>query len=64
MPDKLSLNDAIKTSFIGDDEELAKIKDKLVATIDAIHSGDFAPTPNLHMCRYCDFRDICEHRII
>lgn len=67
QPSKLTfyyLNDTIKTSFIGDDKDLAKIKDKLVAAIDAVHSNDFTPTPNQHVCKYCDFRDICEHRII
>lgn len=58
------VNDNVRTSFIGDDEELVALKEKLVKTIDAIHSGDFTATPNAFVCKYCDFRDICEYRVI
>lgn len=64
-PSKLTffyLNDNIRTSFLGKDPELEKIKEKLIRTMDSIHARSFVPTPNAHVCAYCDFFDICEFR--
>ncbi len=64
-PGKLTfyyVEDNIQTSFIGKNEELEKLKDKLIQKIEKIKQGDFKATPNKIMCRRCDFRDICEFR--
>lgn len=58
------VNDGIKTSFIGDSEDLQTLKEKLLKTITAIHSGDFSATPSQFACGFCDFRDICEYRAV
>ncbi|MBP9694805.1 MAG: ATP-dependent helicase, partial [Candidatus Magasanikbacteria bacterium] len=58
------VNDNIKTSFIGDSEDLQALKEKLLKTITAIHSGDFFATPSQFACGFCDFRDICEYRAV
>jgi DNA helicase-2/ATP-dependent DNA helicase PcrA len=58
------VNDNIKTSFIGDSEDLQALKEKLLKTITAIHSGDFSATPSQFACGFCDFRDICEYRAV
>lgn len=34
------------------------------STIKKIHSGDFRPTPNEMVCKFCDFRDICDFRAV
>jgi CRISPR/Cas system-associated exonuclease Cas4 (RecB family) len=47
--------------FLGTDEELIKIKEKIVTTISEIKKGEFPPKPS-PLCRYCDFFDICEFR--
>lgn len=56
------LNDNTKISFLGDQKEIEKLKEKVVSTIDQINSRDFTATPSPHVCRNCDFRDICQFR--
>ncbi len=57
------LNDNIKTSFIGKEKELEKLKGKLAKTIEQIHERKFEATPSKFICGRCDFRDICEFRV-
>ena len=64
-PSKLTyfyLNDNSKVSFLGTEKEIEKLKEKLVATIEQINSGDFTATPSQHICKYCNFKDICQFR--
>ncbi|MFA4831545.1 MAG: ATP-dependent DNA helicase, partial [Patescibacteria group bacterium] len=56
------LNDSVKTSFIGEDKELEKIKEKIIKTINNIRTGELKATPSKFVCERCDFRDICEYR--
>lgn len=58
------LNNETKVSFVGSDKELSKLKDKILGTIEEIHSGNFEPTPSSQICSNCDFRDICEYRVL
>ncbi len=53
-----------KMSFIGTDEEVGEIKEKIIETIEEIKKSDFSPKPSLFSCKNCDFKDICEHRIL
>lgn len=64
-PKKLTyfyLNDNTKVSFLGADRELDKLEEKLIGAIEEIKSGNFTATPGSHVCKYCDFRDICQYR--
>jgi len=56
------LNDNIKTSFVGKDKDIEKLQEKLLNTIEKIHSGEFKATPGKHICKYCDYNGICEFR--
>ncbi|MEK7623088.1 MAG: PD-(D/E)XK nuclease family protein, partial [Patescibacteria group bacterium] len=58
------VNDNIRTSFLGEAQELNTLKDKLTKTISTIHAGNFTATPSAFVCGHCDFRDICEHRVV
>lgn len=58
------LNDNLKVSFVGDAEELQKLQEKLLKVIALLRSGNFAATPSQHVCSHCDFKDICEYRIL
>ncbi len=65
-PGKLTyfyLNDNSKVSFLGSDKEIARLKEKLVATIEQINSGNFSATPSQHICQHCNFKDICQFRM-
>ncbi|MFA5413350.1 MAG: UvrD-helicase domain-containing protein [Patescibacteria group bacterium] len=53
-----------KMSFLGTDEELGGIKEKIAATIEEIKKSEFLPKPSLFTCKNCDFKDICEHRVL
>ncbi len=33
-------------------------------TVGKIQSGDFHPTPNPMICKFCDYREICEYRAV
>ena len=48
-------------SFLGNEQDLEKIKAKIISNITEIEKGEFAPKPGI-MCQFCDFREICEHR--
>ncbi len=56
------LNDEVKTSFVGNDKDLQRVRDKITKTIDGIYAKDFKATPNKIICGRCDFRDICKYR--
>jgi DNA helicase-2/ATP-dependent DNA helicase PcrA len=56
------LNDNTKISFLGDQKEIERLKEKVISTIGEINSGNFTATPSPYVCRHCDFRDICQFR--
>ena len=47
--------------FLGQPEDLEKIKEKIIKTIEQIKKGDFPPRPGWK-CKWCDFYNICEYR--
>lgn len=66
-PSKLTfyyVNDDTRVSFLGNSEELDKLKKKITETVAAIHGGNFRATPSSQVCGHCDFRDICEFRVL
>jgi DNA helicase II / ATP-dependent DNA helicase PcrA len=52
-----------KLSFTAEDKDKDKLKEQILKEMQAIKKRNFAPTPT-PMCRFCDFRDICEFRQI
>jgi DNA helicase-2/ATP-dependent DNA helicase PcrA len=66
-PSKLTffyINDNIKVSFLGTTKEIEQLQTKLIELIKQIHEGNFTPTPNPFICNSCDFKDICDYRIL
>ncbi|MFH1822483.1 MAG: PD-(D/E)XK nuclease family protein [Patescibacteria group bacterium] len=55
------LNNNSEVEFLGSQEELDKMKEKIALTIKEIKLGDFPPRPS-QLCKYCDFFNICEFR--
>ena len=43
-------------------EAKIKFKDKLLERMNDILTSDYSPAPSSFVCRFCDFRNICEHR--
>jgi len=58
------LDNGTTVEFLGTDKDLDKIREYVSRTIGEIRKSDFAADPNLHKCKYCDFKDICEFRIL
>ena len=50
-----------KISFLGTEKELDYIKKKIIKTVKEIKKGKFPPKPG-QICKWCDFRNICEYR--
>ena len=57
------INDNIKVSFLGTQEELSELQSKLISVIEKIRSGEFTATPSQFVCGSCDFKDICDYRV-
>lgn len=47
-------------SFLGRPEEIEKLKEKIITRIEEIKKGQFPPNPSEHICKYCDFKNICD----
>ncbi len=63
-PKKLTfhyLEDQSQVSFLGTDDELLDLREKIVDRVQKIRKSQFEATPGFH-CRFCDFADICEFR--
>jgi len=63
-PKKLTyhyLEDNSEVSFIGTDDELAKLRQSIIDRVHLIRQSIFEASPGFH-CRFCDFSDICEFR--
>ncbi len=54
----------VETSFLGTDDDLADLEERINATVAKIRASRFDATPNVLACRFCDFKDICESRVV
>jgi len=51
-----------KISFLAKRTELTRFQEKIINLIKEIKKGDFPAHPS-RKCAFCDFKDICEHRL-
>ena len=56
------VNDDLRQSFIGKDKDIEKLQEKLLDTMNKISEGEFKPTPGPFICKYCEYKEICEFR--
>ena len=56
------LEDDVKLSFVGDEKDKEKLKEKIISQIQEIQRLNFKPKPNQHICGFCDFKEICEFK--
>lgn len=56
------LEDNLKKSFLGNENELEKVKQRILEAVKLIESNDFTPSPSEFTCRRCDYKEICEYR--
>lgn len=56
-----------QVSFLGSPEELIKMEDEIINDVEniisSIKNNDFPHKASVEICKYCDFSDICEHRM-
>ena len=50
-----------KVSFAATDKEIEKLRSEILREIAEIKKGNFPPKPS-ELCKYCDFRSICEFK--
>jgi len=53
------LENASKVSFIAKEKDEDKLKEEIINTILEIKDSNFNPKPSM-LCKYCDFKSICE----
>lgn len=58
------LNDNSRVSFLGSEADLKKMEERTLEIINSIKNGCFKANPGNHTCAKCDFRDICEFRLL
>lgn len=66
VPKKLTfvyLEAGTEVSFLGTSEDLAALEERLGRIAHKIRASAFGPTPAREVCRFCDFRDICEFAV-
>jgi DNA helicase-2/ATP-dependent DNA helicase PcrA len=56
------LEGTYKTSFEAKDKDVEKLRSEVLEEIAEIKKGNFPPNPT-ELCKYCDFRDICQWRL-
>ena len=58
------LEDQKQVSFIGTPKELNVLQGKITQTVQQIRSGAFEARPSKNKCTFCDFKEICEYRVL
>jgi DNA helicase-2/ATP-dependent DNA helicase PcrA len=58
------LDNGTSVEFLGTDKDLNKIREHMAHTIQNIRKSDFAADPSEFKCKHCNFKDICEFRIL
>lgn len=53
------LEDNSRVSFIGKEDDLFDLQEKICDRVQAIRSSSFLPKPGFH-CKFCDFCEICQ----
>ncbi|TSC55940.1 MAG: hypothetical protein G01um101418_511 [Parcubacteria group bacterium Gr01-1014_18] len=51
-----------KISFVGTPDNLLKLKEEILETIEAIRKSQFIAKPSPQVCQYCDFKSICPYK--
>ncbi|MCK5459748.1 PD-(D/E)XK nuclease family protein, partial [Candidatus Parcubacteria bacterium] len=55
------LNNNSEVEFLGKDKELEKVEKWIADTIEKIKQNNFSAKPG-NLCKWCDFKDICEKK--
>jgi len=58
------VEDGTEVSFLGTSEDLEKLKKNIIEQIQEIEQSHFPETPDPQICRHCDFKEICEKRML
>lgn len=54
------IEDNQRATFLGSEKEIEKVKLEINNIVTKIREGNFQATPSLHVCKYCDFKEICD----
>jgi len=53
-----------KFSITPTEEDIEAVTEKVIKNAQAIQQSDFGATPSPFKCKYCDFKEICDDRVI
>ena len=53
-----------KVSFLGTAKDLIRVENKIIKIIGDIKESSFPATPSKQKCKFCDFKGICEHKVL
>ncbi|NQT49308.1 UvrD-helicase domain-containing protein [Candidatus Kuenenbacteria bacterium] len=58
------LESGTELSFLGKEADKQKLKDRFLENIEQIKDQNFDPKPSVHICAFCDYKNICDFRKI
>ena len=53
-----------KFSIVPTEKDVNAVAEKVKETANKLQHSDFKATPSVYKCRYCDFKDICDDRVV
>ncbi len=58
------LSDNKPMTFTASEKQKDKMRLKTIQLLESIAASDFAPTPSKQVCGHCDYRDMCQFRVV
>lgn len=58
------LNEQVTKSFQATEKQKEKLKEKVVKVLNELTSSSFESKPSKQVCSNCDYKDICQYRIL
>lgn len=58
------LSDNKPMTFMATEKQKDSVRLKTIKLLEALAASDFAPTPSKEVCGHCDYRDMCQFRVV
>jgi len=57
------LDNNTQVEFIGQDKDKEKVKSNIIKEVEALNKSTFSAKPSSFICKFCDFRNICDFKV-